>query len=370
MVKKIGGRLVDKRGSFSEQLLRWYQDNKRDLPWRGERDPYKVWVSEIILQQTRVTQGMGYYHRFIERFPDVYSLARAPQSEVLNIWKGLGYYSRARHLHAAAQEVVGMGSLPQSYSTWLALKGVGKYTAAAIASFCYQESTPVLDGNVKRVLSRLHELSEDIQSSACEKKMYQLLDDKISSRYPGDFNQAMMELGALVCLPKKPLCLTCPVQYCCKAFTTGRQHFYPFRKKKVYTKERFIDYFLLLDRRQKKFFLHQREEKDIWKGLYQLPKFEYEDRFPEYSSVCTSFFDKYGVQPKLFLNGKKPIVVHKLTHQKLHIRFSIATYSHKKVQGLDDHFKVLLTNFEKYPFPIVIVRFLRAALPGLITEYS
>ena len=148
---------------FSDRLLCWYRQSKRDLPWRGEQDPYKVWVSEIILQQTRVNQGWQYYHRFIENFPTVQALAEALEVEVLNIWKGLGYYSRARNMHSAAQKIVEMGNFPKDYSSWIKLKGVGKYTAAAIASFCYGEPTPVLDGNVKRVLSRLYEIEENIQ---------------------------------------------------------------------------------------------------------------------------------------------------------------------------------------------------------------
>ncbi|WP_161622743.1 A/G-specific adenine glycosylase [Cesiribacter andamanensis] len=208
---------------LTAKLLDWYQRNQRDLPWRQTRDPYRIWLSEVILQQTRVQQGLPYYQRFVEKFPTVEALAAATQQEVLRLWQGLGYYSRARNLHACAQQVVAQwgGAFPQTYHLLLSLPGIGRYTAAAIASFAFKEAVPVVDGNVYRVLARLYADPTDIAKPQAFAHFFALAQQLIDPRQPDVFNQALMEFGALHCTPQKPLCLYCPLKEHCQAYALG-----------------------------------------------------------------------------------------------------------------------------------------------------
>lgn len=342
------------------ELITWYRLNKRDLPWRKTRDPYRIWLSEIILQQTRVNQGMEYYLKFIERFPDVRSLARASEQEVLKTWQGLGYYSRARNLHVASGQVVDTygGNFPADYTKLLHLKGVGTYTAAAIASFAFQLRYPVVDGNVFRFLGRYLGIKTSVDSTAGKRKyqeaVYELMGD-----YPADeFNQAIMEFGALVCKPGKPDCATCPIHTSCYAFRKNAVLFFPVKEKKSQPRDRYFQYLLI--RQGKNTFLQKRETKDIWRHLYQFPLIETRKK--------TSLRGLKNVQDwkKLFRAGHKvkvssgPEYLHKLSHQTIHARFFIHDIPPAMVfEPPVSWKKIRFSRIDDYPLPRLIVRFLQ-----------
>ena len=249
-------------------LLAWYPRHRRDLPWRQTRDPYAIWLSEVILQQTRVAQGLPYYRDFISSYPTVQDLAAAPEQEVMRHWQGLGYYSRARNMHHTAQQVVSEfnGEFPSAYAGLLKLRGVGPYTAAAIASFAFDEAVAVLDGNVFRVLARLFGLHSDIAAPASRKEFQALADQHIPADEPAEFNQAIMEFGAIQCTPLKPDCLFCPLQSRCYAFQHGLVALLPVKAKAKAARTRYFHYFVL--RHGETVYLKRRTEKDIWQGLY------------------------------------------------------------------------------------------------------
>ena len=264
---------------FTEALLSWFGEvkSKRDLPWKNTKDPYAIWISEIILQQTQVKQGLSYYNKFMKTFPDVEALATASEEEVLSCWKGLGYYSRARNLHAAAKYIQNElnGVFPNTYETLLQLKGVGPYSAAAIASFAFKESKAVVDGNVYRVLARCFAIDLDITSGKGKKHFQQLADALIDPDKPDKFNQAIMDFGALVCKPAKPLCAECPIQIECLAFKEKSVQKYPIKKAKPKRKKR-VFHFLTI-KTNKGFIFSKRADDDIWKGLFELPLIETND---------------------------------------------------------------------------------------------
>ncbi len=255
-------------------LAEWYEQNKRDLPWRNTRDPYKIWLSEIILQQTRVDQGLSYYLRFISNFPDIYSLARAREEDVLKLWQGLGYYSRARNMHLTASEIVSVykGVFPKDHQALLRLKGIGPYTAAALASFAYDQAYPVVDGNVIRVLSRIFNIDLPIYSSRAGAFFNELAMALIDKKNPARHNQAMMEFGALQCKPGLPDCSECPLEKICLASSLGVVDKRPVRKQASIRKKRYFNYFCLSDGRHT--WLQQRKNKDIWQNLWEFPLYE------------------------------------------------------------------------------------------------
>ena len=260
--------------NFSERLIHWYLEHKRSLPWRDTKDPYKIWLSEIILQQTRVDQGLAYYQKFVKEFDTVNDLANASTDRVLKLWQGLGYYSRARNLHAAAKQVVEEfnGSFPNNYKDLLKLKGVGEYTAAAIASFAFKEATPVVDGNVFRFLSRAYGVEEAIDTVKGKKTFKALAEDLIDKKQPDLFNQAIMEYGALQCTPKQPKCLTCPFQEDCFAFRNNNIQRLPIKAKKTKQTAVYLHYFILSENGTT--YIQQRPKKGIWGGLFEFPKTE------------------------------------------------------------------------------------------------
>ncbi len=333
-------------------LIEWYEANKRDLPWRHTTDPYKIWISEIILQQTRVAQGLDYYRRFIDRFPDVHALASATEQEVLKLWQGLGYYSRARNLHRAARQVLAVygGRMPDTYEKLLRLKGVGEYTAAAIASFCYNEPVPVVDGNVFRVLSRYFADGTPINTTAGKKRFGQLALELLDKRRPGLFNQAIMEFGALVCTPSRPLCDTCVFKHSCKAYRSGEVGAFPVKQNRIKSKVRFLNYFFVYNA-EGKFILQRRTGNDIWKNLYEFPLVE---TTGECKSFCEtqflSLFDKDVVKVRKV--EKDVSLVHKLTHQRLEVVFWKVKADMKSCKGL-------VSKSELYLFP----------LPRIIADY-
>jgi A/G-specific adenine glycosylase len=289
-------------------LIDWYTRNKRDLPWRQTTDPYLIWLSEVILQQTRVAQGIGYYYRFKEQFPTVKHLAEASLDDVLSLWQGLGYYSRARNLHQAAQSIHEAGEFPDNYSKLLKIKGVGSYTAAAIASFAFDEDVAVLDGNVMRVLSRQFGFEENILSPKGKKSLQQLADQMLPNGHSSVYNQAIMELGALICKPKNPNCLFCPIAQSCRAKAENKQDKLPLRQAKLNRKSRVLNYIVFFD--TKSLLMRKRTTQDIWQSLYEfceVPEGQVES-FLKDNKIEFNRLDK-------LLNFK-----HKLTHQDLHIQ--------------------------------------------------
>ncbi len=253
--------------TFSETVLHWYAENGRDLPWRRTRDPYAVWLSEIILQQTRVAQGRAYWERFLEHFPTVTELAAAPEDEVLRLWQGLGYYSRARNLHAAAKQIVSMGGFPSTIEGIRSLKGVGDYTAAAIGSIACGLPAAVVDGNVYRVLARHFGIATPVGTTEAKKEFTALAQRLLPPDEPAAFNQGMMDFGATCCTPANPSCLTCPLQASCQAFRTGRVDLLPVKKEASKPLERRLTYvYVHVDGH---IALHRRGPGDIWQGLWE-----------------------------------------------------------------------------------------------------
>jgi len=303
---------------LSKKIIGWYQENKRILPWRKTKDPYYIWLSEIIMQQTRVDQGLPYYENFVTLFPSVFDLAAADESEVLRTWQGLGYYSRARNLHKTAKQIVAdyNGVFPKSSIELLKLKGVGPYTSAAISSICYDEPTAVVDGNVYRVLSRLYEIDTPINSSAGIKTFAQLAQSLITPSNPGDYNQGMMEIGATICTPKKPKCHVCPISYTCNALQNNSQLSFPTKLKKAKIKDRYFNYLVI--RSQGKLFLKKREFKDVWIGLYEF--FLIESLYSVASlDDLKSSFPEWLKNPNM---THSPIYAKQiLSHQRIHAQF-------------------------------------------------
>lgn len=258
--------------AFTDNLLTWYQDHKREMPWRGEKDPYKIWISEIMLQQTRVDQAWPYFENFMQQFPTVYELAKAEQQQVLKAWEGLGYYSRARNLHAASKMIVEEfnGKLPDSYNEIIKLKGIGPYTAAAITSIAFNKPNAVVDGNVIRVITRYYGIEDDVRSSKTTKQVQALVDELISKEYPAEFNQGMMELGATVCSPTKPDCDKCPIQVGCVAIKMAKTDTIPY-KSKAKKKPHLEIGVGIIEREDGKVLIALRPENAMLGGLWEFP---------------------------------------------------------------------------------------------------
>ena len=302
-------------------LLAWYPRHQRDLPWRHTRDPYAIWLSEVILQQTRVAQGLPYYETFLAAYPTVHALAAAPEAEVLRYWQGLGYYSRARNMHRTAQQVVAdySGRFPGTYAELLKLRGIGPYTAAAIASFAFDEAVAVLDGNVYRVLARIFGLHSDIAAPSSRKEFQAVADQHIPASTPADFNQAIMEFGAIQCTPAKPDCLFCPLQPSCWAFQHGQVALLPVKSKAKKARTRYFHYFVL--RHNDLVYLRERREKDIWQGLYDFALAETDvadlpaDELVRHLDALSAMLDtSQAAEPSA-------VYRHVLSHQKLEARF-------------------------------------------------
>ena len=301
---------------FSQVLIAWYEQNKRDLPWRHTTDPYKVWLSEIILQQTRVVQGMPYYEKFVAQYPTVADLAAADEQQVLRLWQGLGYYSRARNLHACAKMVMDEydGIFPETAAELQNLKGIGEYTAAAIASFCFKEAAPVLDGNVFRVVARYFGISVNIADAKNKKAFYQVLEEVIDRERPDQFNQAIMEFGALHCTPAKPLCMYCDLRIDCHAYLNQQQQELPVKIKKLTIKKRHFQYLVFIS--DQEVFMKERGAKDIWQGLHDFYLIEH-DRFEP-----ATFFNEEQLASASLLHESAPYK-HVLTHQRIKAQFYV-----------------------------------------------
>lgn len=307
--------------NFSRKLIDWYRENGRDLPWRRTKNPYLIWISEIILQQTRVAQGYDYYQRFVTRFPDVFTLAAADEDEVMKYWQGLGYYSRARNLHAAARRMAEAGGFPVTYAGVRALKGVGEYTAAAICSFAYDMPYAVVDGNVYRVLSRWLGIDTPIDSTEGKKLFAALADEMLDKKQPALYNQGIMDFGAIQCTPQSPDCLFCPLADSCSALSTGRVAQLPVKQHKTKTTNRYFNYMYV--RAGAYTYINKRTENDIWKNLFELPLIETpvslsEEEFlslPEFKALLVS---EENPEIRLVCRNVKHVLSHRIIYANLY----------------------------------------------------
>jgi len=336
--------------NLSDKLLNWYDKNARDLPWRKTREPYHVWLSEIILQQTTVDQGLPYYIRFIRRFPGIKDLSKAEPDEVLKLWEGLGYYSRARNLHETAKHIVKdlSGEFPNNYKELLTLKGVGPYTAAAISSFCFDESQAVVDGNVIRFLSRLFGIEGDVKSTSVKNSIRSLAQSLIAESIPARFNQAIMEFGALACTPKKPQCSSCIFKKDCTAFKTKKVDALPFKPRKIKKRDRYFFYAILLDP-EGYTLVRKRTKKDIWQGLYEFPLLEF-DTLPEAVPSAEAFGFSDEIESAVFSDTIK----HVLSHQRILARFIHFHTALPLIKNHDEYIHLKLDQISAYPFPRLI----------------
>ena len=335
---------------FAVSLISWYKKNYRKLPWRNTNEPYTIWVSEIILQQTRVDQGLPYFKNFIERFPTLESLAKSSEEEVLNQWQGLGYYSRARNMHYTAKYIFNHlnGTFPNKYKELIKLKGIGDYTASAIASFSFNEPKAVIDGNVYRVLSRVFGILNDINSKEGQNGIKNLADNLLPKKEHATYNQAIMEFGALICAPKVPKCETCVIANICYAKEKGEQLSLPLKIKKVKIKTRYFNF--LVFQLNDYIVIEKRTDKDIWQHLYQFPMIETSEEIEDPLNL-----------KKLkgnIINLKK--VKHLLTHQVI-----MASFWHMSVQTLPEkkcYLKIPLSQLHKYPVPKIVENYAKEYL--------
>ena len=331
---------------FSLVIVKWYNLNKRNLPWRNTVDPYKIWISEIILQQTRVEQGLPYYNKFILNFPNIFKLSQAKEDKVLKLWQGLGYYSRARNLHFTSKYITEKlnGEFPKNYDGLIKLKGIGKYTASAISSFAYNEKKAVLDGNVFRVLSRYFGIFDPIDSPFGLKLFEEISFKNLPIKNIDTYNQSIMEFGALQCKPASPNCKLCPLNINCWAFLNNKISNLPIKNKKIIKKERFFNFIVLAN--EKFVFIEKRIKNDIWKNLYQFPLFEDSDL-------------NFKPAKDLVKNGvllKKTKIKHILTHQRLNVVFW--HYNVNKL-GKNKKYKIIeIKKIDQYPVPKIVENYI------------
>jgi A/G-specific adenine glycosylase len=331
---------------FVQKILNWNKnENTRQMPWKGEKDPYKIWLSEIILQQTRVEQGLKYYENFIKAFPDVHALAKAPEKKVYKFWEGLGYYSRCRNLITTAKVISkGLnGFFPNDFESILQLKGIGNYTAAAIASFAYNLPYAVLDGNVFRVLSRIFDIEIPIDSTEGKKYFSELTQTILPKKKAGEYNQAIMDFGAVVCKPY-PECKICFFNKNCKAYLQGKQDLLPVKQKKIKIKERWLNYFIVKHKHQ--ILIRQRTSKDIWQHLFEFVLIETEKSFNS-KKLIQLFSQQYGIAD--FGWHHYYSINQKLSHQSIHFSFLEIELKHK--EAVPGFFWVKISELDSYAFP-------------------
>jgi A/G-specific adenine glycosylase len=337
--------------NFSRQITDWYRQNKRELPWRQTVNPYHIWLSEIILQQTRVNQGLDYYLKFLKHYPTIVDLAKADEQSVLNNWQGLGYYSRARNLHATAKTIVEKfkGQFPSTYEEIINLKGIGSYTAAAIASFAYNLPHAVVDGNVYRVLSRIFDIELPIDNNEGQKTFSKIANELLDKNNPGIHNQAIMEFGALHCTPTFPSCENCIFQQECLALKNGTISERPTKKGKTKIRNRYFNYFYFVE--DNKTIVVKRTEKDIWQHLYEFPKIEF-DHDIDINEVKLEIINKFELTPINFSKPKK----HILSHQHIYGVFWEFNQFPKQIQN---NWEIIeLSKLHDYPIPRLIDRYL------------
>ncbi|MFI5221490.1 MAG: A/G-specific adenine glycosylase [Bacteroidia bacterium] len=344
--------------NLSKTIINWYLANKRELPWRETNDPYVIWISEVILQQTRVEQGLPYFRKFIETYPTLKDLAKAGSRSVKKIWQGLGYYNRAENLLSTAKAIVKerKGVFPQTYNQMLTLKGIGPYTAAAVSSFAFNQPMAAVDGNVSRVIARLFAVKEAVNSTKGKKTVQEIADELLDKKDPGLFNQAMMELGAMICKPSGPLCGQCPVRLQCEAFKKKAVERFPVKIKKKKPADRYIYYFLF--HQNKKIFITKRTGTAIWKGLYELPNIESGEAIRSKHITSSKEFKKqfgkiYQPKQRLVYSTK-----HQLSHLTIHA-FFFEISSDKKIEIAGEKF--ICTGFNRitgYPVSRLFDKFL------------
>jgi A/G-specific adenine glycosylase len=338
-------------------LINWFAENKRDLPWRDTNNAYYIWISEVILQQTRVNQGINYYYRFIHLFPNVKALANANIDDVLKCWQGLGYYSRARNLHAGAMQIVNDfgGKMPNSYAELIKIKGIGRYTAAAIASIAFAERVPAIDGNVFRVLSRLFADNTSIDDANGYNHFYDIALSMMVDCSPSDFNQALMEFGALVCLPRNPDCIKCPVMAVCMAYQKNEMLSFPVKKQKKAPTDRFFNYFIF--EYSQSLFIKKRVNEDIWKGLYEFPMTETKELLTVEKKSFEKAINEYVGNIQWNVKKFSTPVKHQLTHRTI-----VATFYHIELSALpielSEYICITKSQFHQYPVPKVIERYM------------
>ena len=340
---------------INDTLINWYEQCRRDLPWRHNPSPYQVWLSEVILQQTRVSQGMDYYLRFIERWPTVEALAQATEEDVLKMWQGLGYYSRARNLHHCAQQVVEQygGKFPADYEQLKKLKGIGDYTAAAIASIAFNLPHAVVDGNVYRVIARLYDIDTPININEGQTVFAKIADDLLNRKQPGLHNQAMMEFGALQCTPKNPNCLLCPLQAQCLAFANQTVMQRPVKLQKLKVTTRYFNY--LVFRIEGNVYLHKRSGNDIWKNLYDFPCIESENPMTVEEVIASEKFHQLIENKSFTIIKTSPTFTHKLTHRTIIAQFIEIKLEEKLLRiETNDLFLARETDLGNFPIPRLI----------------
>lgn len=339
---------------FSQNLIKWYSINKRPLPWRETINPYFIWLSEIILQQTQIKQGLPYYLSFTKMYPTIFDLANATETQVLNLWQGLGYYSRARNLHFTANYIANElnGIFPDNYKDLLKLKGVGDYTASAIASICFSEPTPVVDGNVYRFLSRYFGIKTPINSSKAKKEFKNLAQELIDVKNPAEFNQAIMEFGARQCKPQNPNCDTCPFCSSCVALQKSLIKELPVKLKKIKISKRYFNFIVFVSE-DRKTILEQRNEKGIWQKLYQFPLVETSNdanlESLQKESAFINLVNSIEYSVSLF---NQDAIVHKLSHQHLYTKFWIVNLKALPKTGIQSK------KVRDYPVPTLINNFI------------
>ena len=344
---------------FRKNLLEWHAENPREMPWAGIKDPYKIWISEIILQQTRVAQGWDYYLKFIDRFPDIFSLASANEDEVLKYWEGLGYYSRARNLLKAAKKVQEEfnGVFPNTYEEIISLSGIGPYTAAAISSFAFGLRYPVLDGNVLRVISRYTSNDGDILSQSTKKVIMEYLQEIMKKvKDPAEFNQAIMNFGAMQCVPSSPDCGICPMQKSCLARKEGIVDMLPVKIKKIKKKKRYLNFYDLQDGEGNRLIV-RREKKDIWQGLYEFLMVESDTVITPTLKQISKTFDESQIR----LKGKIMLhMVHEYKHQLTHQTIYAKVFSLKCIEIKESGPEMIITNsLSGYAFPKLLDLYLQ-----------
>lgn len=346
--------------SLSDKLISWYQPNKRDLPWRKTKDPYAIWVSEVILQQTRVAQGLDYYYRFLNNFPTVQSLAAAPLDDVMKTWQGLGYYTRARNMYAAAQQVVNDfgGKFPDTYEGLRSLRGVGDYTASAIGAFAFKIPHPAVDGNVYRIWSRIFGVFTPIDTLAGQKELYQIAFDQLDKKRPDIFNQAIMDFGGTLCMPKNPLCGECPVSDVCYALRNHAVAQLPTKSKKVKVTDRYFSYLMI--RHKGETFIHQRGEKDIWHSLYEFPLIETGKKVSLRALQKTTEWKEIFGDVKPTLLHASPVMKHVLSHQHLYTQFLILEIKAIPYHLISSFRKVKIEDVGEYSTPRLIDSYMAA----------
>ncbi|MGL4364191.1 MAG: A/G-specific adenine glycosylase [Bacteroidales bacterium] len=344
---------------FAKTIIEWYNEHKRELPWRNTSEPYPIWVSEVILQQTRVVQGLDYYHRFLRRFPTLAHLAAAPLDEVMIVWQGLGYYTRARNMHLAAKQIISEfnGEFPNTYEGLRSLKGIGDYTASAIGAFAFGIPRPAVDGNVHRVIARVFGIFTPVNTSSGQKQIYATALSHLDTRKPGLFNQAIMEFGATLCTPQKTMCVLCPIQKDCYAYKNDMVNSLPIKEKKTKIRRRYFSYLIPLYKRDT--FIQQRVLKDIWHSLYEFPYIETTKNTTLKNLQENDEWKTLFARQSIEILYTSPLIKHTLSHQELHIIFYIIKVREVSI-ALNNYKLIPSIQLSKYPMPRVITAFLES----------